>query len=310
MSQHGHADTTHGDDGHDCCEHGHGHGEKSEHGHGQHEEKEHGHGHGHDDHAEKKEHGHGHGHSHGDGHESEVVALGTVTLGGVTFVVDREGQIESGKTSTFGVELIDGTKTATPSDAWLESSDGQKMCDPATGEGHDQHWHFAVTPTGPASKFVLRVGEETASVDLSAGATPCNGGILTVLEGEQGKGYLELKLHDDAGDLELWLYSSTLGGKPTPLDVPTATVVAVTFPSHGDKAIEMRIRNAAQNEDEAGTPNMRGGGTNYFIFPGESGADPAWLQGEKWRGVAKVSFEVDGKPWTCDPFVVVPHTAL
>ena len=55
---------------------------------------------------------------------------------------------------------------------------------------------------------------------------------------------------------------------------------------------------------------MRDGGTNYFIFPGESGADQEWLKGEKWRGVATVAFEADGKSYACDPFVLVPHEAL
>merc|ERR1712087_204796 len=101
-----------------------------------------------------------------------------------------------------------------------------------------------------------------------------------------------------------------VSGKPTPFDVPKETVMKVTFPSHPGKAIEMRVRNADQNEDEDGKPNMRDGGTNYFIFPGESGQDPEWIKGEKWRGVATVAFEVDGKSYSCDPFVLVPHEAL
>ena len=58
------------------------------------------------------------GHGHGNGHQSEVVALGTVTVGGATFAVDREGAVEAGKTSTFGVELV-GAKEAVPDSAWL-----------------------------------------------------------------------------------------------------------------------------------------------------------------------------------------------
>jgi hypothetical protein len=266
---------------------------------------------------------------------SEVVALGTVNLGGATFAVDREGDIAAGKASTFGVELV-SAKAAVPKDAWLQGADGKKVCEPATGEGHDQHWHFTVTPTGPAATFVLRVGGETAAIDLAPGAAPCNDGILTILKSQEGGstptsarskaqkkkgkkvkdavllpcGLLELKLHDDAGDLELWLYSSTVGGKPKPFDIPKETVICVTFPSHGDKAIEMRIRNAGKNEDEDLRPNMRGAKTNYFIFPGETGSDAAWLQGEKWRGNAVVTFEADGNSYACDPFVLVPHTAL
>ena len=132
------------------------------------------------------------------------------------------------------------------------------------------------------------------------------------------RGFLELKLHGDAGDLELWLYANAGGqtswqshtGKPVPFDVPKDTVVRLSFPSHAGKTIELRVRNSDKNEDEEGTPNMRGSGTNYFIFPGESGQDPEWLKGEKWRGVVAVAFEAEGKSFACDPFVLVPHEAL
>ena len=99
------------------------------------------------------------------------------------------------------------------------------------------------------------------------------------------------------------------------------------------------MRNGEQNEDEAGTPNMRGGRTNYFIFPGEmyrtrrgrrregalrrAGrlrsrglgglAPPLTHPGLAWPGLAwpnQVAFEADGKQYACDPFVFVPHEAL
>ena len=93
------------------------------------------------------------------------------------------------------------------------------------------------------------------------------------------------------------------------IDVAKACLAPLTFASHEGKTVELRVRNGDQNEDEDGTPNMRGGRTNYFIFPGESGQDPTWLMGEKWRGVVSVSFEADGKPQQSDPFVLVPHEA-
>ena len=62
----------------------------------------------------------------------------------------------------------------------------------------------------------------------------------------------------------------------------------------GGKTAQLRVRNEDQNEDEDGAPNMRGGATNYFVFPGDSGADAAWLQGAKWRGVCEVAFEARG----------------
>ena len=43
---------------------------------------------------------------------------------------------------------------------------------------------------------------------------------------------------------------------------------------------------------------------------GESGQDPEWLVGEKWRGLVTVAFTVGDKSYTADPFVLVPHDAL
>ena len=293
-----------------------------------------------DDKKQKMEHGHGHSHDHADGSApAKIVALGTVTLGGATFMIDRDGQVDAGVETEFGVEIVGAAATgghehghgnstgvaAVPSAAWLANPDGEKLCDPVSGEGHDKHWHFKVTPLMPVkrSSFVLRVGEEEATINFARGAAPCNEGILSVLKAAHApewRGYLELKLHGDAGDLELWLYggfamsnclTALAGGKPTPFDVPKDTVIRLTFPSHPGKALEMRVRNADQNEDEQGTPNMRGGThTNYFIFPGESGQDQEWLKGETSRYVAAVAFEADGKAYACDPFVLVPHEAL
>jgi hypothetical protein len=95
-----------------------------------------------------------------------------------------------------------------------------------------------------------------------------------------------------------------------PFDVPKDTVIQLAFPRHDGKTLEMHVRNGDQNEDEDGTPNMRGSGTNYFIFPGESGQDASWLKGEQWRGIVTVAFEANGKSYACDPFVLVPHEAL
>jgi len=218
------------------------------------------------------------------------------------------------------VEHIGGAAVV-PSGAWLANPDGEKLCDPVSSEDHNQHWHFNVTPLMPVkkSKFVLKVGEEEAAIDFAHLSAPCNGGLLSVFKAADAPGrvgFLELKLHDDAGDLELWLYTSAAfttkrkPGKSKPFDVPKETVVTLTFPSHAGKSVTLAVRNMEQNEDEEGNPNMRGGGTNYFVFPGESGQDPEWLMGEKWRGLVRVAFEANGKKYMCDPFVLVPHGAL
>ena len=273
----------------------------------------------------KSEHesAHGHSHEHADGEEAaKITALGTVTVGGATFAIDREGQVESGKTTEFGVELV-GAAAAKPHSAWLANPDGTKVCEPVSAEEHLSHWHFNVEPLMPVkkSKFVLKVGDEEAIVDWCRGADPCNDGILSVFKAVDAPAggapmFLELKLHGDAGDLELFLYERfpisdwKTKGKPAPFDIPKDSVVTLTFPSHENKSVELRVRNDKENEDEDGKPNMRGNGTNYFIFPGESGQDPEWLKGEKARYNVTVTFQANGKSYAADPFVLVPHEAL
>ena len=267
---------------------------------------------------------HGHSHEHTEGH-AEIVALGCFTVGGATFSIDREGEVEAGATTEFGVERVAGAEVK-PTSAWLANPDGTKLCDVVTAEDHMAHWHFNVEPLMPIkkSKFVLKVGEEEAVIDWRRGAAPKNGGILSVLKAPSVPDacfFLELKLHGDAGDLELWLYDAFMpgslfspkGGKPAPLDVPPSTVLNLSFPSHGGKTITMAVRDTDKNEDEEGVATMRPSGTTYFIFPGESGQDPAWLIGEtvtSWRGTVTVAFEAEGKAYVADPFVLVPHDAL
>merc|ERR1712190_585078 len=133
------------------------------------------------------------------------------------------------------------------------------------------------------------------------------GGIMSVLEDESGKhvGFIELKLHDDAGDLELFLCKD--GAMSQPLDFPASTTITVTFATHDNRSVQLNVRNNDQNEDEDGNPTMRDGKTNYFIFPGESDQDPEWLIGEKFRSTTTVTFTAEGKTYTAPPFILVPR---
>jgi hypothetical protein len=295
---------------------------------------------------------------HGDGEHSAVVALGTCSLGGAVFAIDREGQSEAGGAPcTFGVERLPASSWSTselgqsasadPDAAWLESASGDALCAPVSGEGHDQHWHFTLTADGHAhapAVFVLQAGGATARVALCSGAAPSHGGILTPLRmtrgdsaklsgtaGAEVAGFLELKLHDDLGDLEAWLTLTSNGQDQAagrPLDLPAASAqLTATFhapAAHQGRAVHLRVRNGNRNEDEGGNANMRPGQvTNYFIFPGgasdetkgagAAAADDAlWLTGESWRGLVSFVFddEASGAAYACDPFVLVPHSAL
>merc|ERR1711972_763560 len=156
-------------------------------------------------------------------------------------------------------------------------------------------------------RLAISCGDEVSTISIHPGAAPANDGILSVLEDADGKhvGFIELKLHDDAGDLELWMCAD--GAMSQPLDFPADTVITVTFPTHDNRSVQLSVRDNDKNEDEDGKPNMRGGKTNYFIFPGESDQDPTFLIGENFRSTTTVTFKAAGKAYRAPPFILVPH---
>jgi len=275
----------------------------------------------HDENDEGHGDGDGHGHSHGDGHGHDghdeghgggnpgggIVSLGNLTIASEKFMVDRETQVDKGFKTTFGVERL-GAGKATGFTAWVQDSKGQKLCDPVQGDEHGNHLHFTVTPqTADADTFAISCGDQVSAISVHAGAAPASDGILSPLEDADGKvvGFIELKLHDDAGDLELWLCKD--GAMSEPLDFPASTTITLTFATHGDRSVQLNVRNTDQNEDEDGNPTMRDGMTNYFIFPGESDQDPEFLIGETFRSTTTATFTCEGKTYTAPPFVLVPH---
>lgn len=141
----------------------------------------------------------------------------------------------------------------------------------AHGHSHgDPHGHSHADTHGHGHEHSLHHGTVTAfhSDQAQAGQLPT--------------GFAELKLHDDKGDLELWLTEDTTGQKP--FDIPLDSLVNVSFLSLDGKMVELKIRNSEKNEDEDGKGNIRGEVTNYFIFPGESGADASFLLGKGIKG--------------------------
>ncbi|MEM7010210.1 MAG: hypothetical protein AAF585_01900 [Verrucomicrobiota bacterium] len=121
-------------------------------------------------------------------------------------------------------------------------------------------------------------------------------GMLADFDG----GRVELKLHDDKGDLELWL--TTTEGKP--FDLPAAAKITVAFEDAKEESVMLAVRNNDKNENEDGEPTMRDGKTNYFIFPGDTGADASWLKGADFKAQVTVTF--DGG--STDKFLLIPHT--
>ena len=132
------------------------------------------------DDKKKAEHGHGHSHDHAHGEEhAKIVALGTVTFPGcgATFTIDRDGQVESGKETEFGVELVGGGG-AVPTAAWLANPDGTKVSEPALPEGHDQHWHLKVEPlmyVMHARDLIMLLRQCTDFSTLTSCIHPCAG---------------------------------------------------------------------------------------------------------------------------------------
>ena len=253
----------------------------------------------------------------------ESVALGEVALAGHTFAIRRLGEVVPGKECAFEVALAGDSRGAAMTGfslfLWVESQSGAQLAAPAKGDIEGEHWHFHAVPRAGAEapyRVVLRVRtgdrDDRAPLPLSGhghehGASPHDGVVAALRAPDGGEaGHLELKLHDDKGDLELWLARDAAISQP--LDLPLDAVVRVVFIDHDDREVTLAVRDTERNEDEEGTANIREERTNYFIFPGDSGQDPTWLQGKEFQSIVKVAFEHDGKTWTSEEFVLVPHT--
>lgn len=182
----------------------------------------------------------------------------------------------------------------------------------------DDGWrmgHDALADPDVKGRFRLKVGGKTYTPDFAAHDHHAGAGMHGPHDGTTAAflgmggipgGKLELKLHDDKGDLELWLGTSE--GIDHPFDVPLDTRVQVVFADHGGRSVELAVRDRETNEDEDGTGNIRARKTNYFIFPGATGADAAWLQGADFHSQVVVSFMIGGVHFTSESFDLRPHT--
>ncbi len=128
-----------------------------------------------------------------------------------------------------------------------------------------------------------------------------NGGYLHPVFGTNGDqaGTVEIKLHDDAGDIEVWLTRQGHGGPVW--DLPVDSRIKLHFPDL-KKQVQLAVRDAEENRDESGQITVREGATNYFVFPGETGADASWLMGADFA--AKVAMNFDG---ALSEFILRPH---
>ena len=247
-------------------------------------------------------------HSHASGHHGAITSLGTIQVDGVGFAVARHGVCETGKEAAFVITCLSADSSPALT-LWVEDANGRQINTGAKSEATGDDLHFHSTPKGEPAQLVIK-GENghTVRIDPHGAAGPIRDGIAAPLIDVRGKvaGWIELKLHDDKGDLELWL--SADGRMATPLDLPIDSTLSLSFKSHDNKLVQLRARNTAQNEDEDGKSNNRDGQTNYFIFPGDTGSDADWLMGQTFRGVVAVAFTRNGEPLQTDLFRLTPHT--
>jgi len=254
------------------------------------------------------------GNDHGD-----KTDLGVLSLDGNKFRIVRSGHLVPGKEGSFNVhpqgvppnELVKWNLYL-----WVEDKQGTQLSAPSKGAIEGPALHFHVTPRDsktPPVRVVLRL--RANGNDTRAGL-PLDGHGHEHLEGPhhgvpakfttgRNTGHLELKLHDDKGDLELWLYQDAEYSKP--LDLPLAASVEIEFIDADGRKVSLRPRNAEKNEDEAGEPNVRDDRTNYFIYPSQAGEDASWLKGKTFQSIVIVRFSLDGKESVSDEFILKPH---
>ena len=245
--------------------------------------------------------------------------LGTLTVAGNKFNIARRGKLVPGKEGSFNVR-----PQGTSSDdltkwnlyLWVEDKEGTQLSAPSKGTIEGSALHFHVTPRAsenPPVRVVLRLRAD--GIDERAGL-PLDGhghehkdgphhGIPATFSGNGASGHLELKLHDDKGDLELWLSQDAALTKP--FDLPLTDSVEIEFIDVDGRKVTLRPRNTEKNEDEDGNPNIRSGKTNYFIYPSKDGQDASWLKGKAFQSIVIVHFTLDGKEFVSEEFILKPH---
>jgi len=195
------------------------------------------------------------------------------------------------------------------------------------GEMAAAEWHFThdLLAGEPEGRFRIKIGTTTYmpacehahdghddhddhdhNGDEHHDVGPHDGMVESISCPAGDKGYIELKLHDDKGDLELWIASDEKITKP--MDLPIGTKITVTFTEPKATTVTLQARNKDRNEDEDDTANNRDGKTNYFIFPGDTGADATWLMGGEFEGSVTVTFSDGDKKFTTEAFELIPHT--
>lgn len=180
-----------------------------------------------------------------------------------------------------------------------------------SGEEGMRHAHEGEAPHGhDGDPGHSHEGDEIGPPPMDVGPVVRHGphdGVVARLSrvDEPDFGFLELKLHDDKGDLELWLARDR--DITLPFDLPLAAEIMVEFLDRKGRRVTLRVRDKTSNPDEDGKSNVRKGRTNYFIFPGETGEDARWLRGVDFESSVRVLFVHDTVAYVSDDFELRPH---
>ena len=148
---------------------------------------------------------------------------------------------------------------------------------------------------------IERLMLEAGMPHLHANEGPHDGFLHPVFDSDGSQvGTVEIKLHDDAGDIEVWLTRGGHGGNPWRL--PLDTSLALSF-ADLKKEVTLAVRDRVSNKDESGSSTIEEGATAYFVFPGATGADASWLIGSEFAAKAELWF---GNVST-GSFILRPH---
>lgn len=231
---------------------------------------------------------------------------------------------EFGKVTIFltALAIVGCSNQTTPSESETESAGHSHDREHGHGHSHDHahghdHSHHGHSHAHPHDHDHAHPHDHSHGGTLSDGFTQDiealvahdhapNHGMMVPLESNGVPvGYAEVKLHDDKGDIELWLTLDKAGTQP--MDLPLDTMVSINLPKLEPAGVSLKIRNDVENEDENGNSTIRDGKTNYFIFPGDTGVDATFLTGKDFASPAQVALSIQGAQVYTKEFVLRPH---
>lgn len=264
----------------------------------------------HHDHGPAAAEGHDHGHEHGPAATLRAEGDAAALWANLNFVAAGLGRPAT--LATDGANLATLATALEPLAAKAPDPDRASGMLANLARAADQLAHAADAgePVEESLARFRQVLDLARRLDPASSAKPLepayvtgpSGGVLAELRDASGKpaGWAEVKLHGDAGDLELWLARDNRIADP--LTVPVATVAKLELLGPA-RAIDLRVRDAQSNKDERGRVTVADGRTSYLVYPGETGEDPSWLMGEDFRSRARLSVgELTAE------FELVPHS--